>query len=174
MTRKPLSDEELDLLVVRALSRLPAVSPSRGFSDRVMARVQLPPPRPLALIARARAWLSEPRRAIAFAVGYAIAASIALIITVPWLLTSVPEVRTAAQWLGSQLAAAGRDLVISTAGWAVKAGLTGALRGLSLSDPAFWVACFGVSAAYTACVVGLQRVLHAPARRSDASARVSA
>ena len=86
MSHKQLSDMELDALVVRSLSRLPAHAPSRVFSDKVMNRVGLPSPRAVVRYRRARAWLAEPRRALALGGAYAILAVVALVVAVPWLV----------------------------------------------------------------------------------------
>lgn len=172
MTRKMLTDEELDRLVVRALSSLPVLAPSRGFADRVMARVQLPPPWPVRMSRRLRSWLAKPRHAAAAAAAYSAAAIVALAVAGPWLLANVPAARSAASWVASQMNDVAREALLRAASWAVSAGLADAARGISLTGPAFWVGCFGISAAYAACVLGLRRVLREPARENDASVRI--
>ena len=91
MTDKQLSPSDLDQALVRDLSRLPQYSPSRAFSAAVMARVRLPQPRAVVLYRRARTWALEPRRALTLGGAYAVVASVALWLAVPWILRRVKE-----------------------------------------------------------------------------------
>lgn len=173
MTRKRLSDNEMDALVVRSLARLPRRAPARGFSDRVMNRVQLPPARPLLVYRRARAWLAQPRRALTLAAGYALAATVALLVAVPWVLANSPAISFAVDWTAGRMGALVRDVVLGAAGWAVSSGLTGLFREIKLSGPQFWAAAGLLAVGYAGAAVGLHALLRTP-RGTDAPAKLSA
>ena len=133
MSHKQLTDQELDALVVRSLSRLPAFAPSRGFEAAVMARVLLPQPRPVALYRRAWAWAAEPRRAMVLAASYAVAALVALGTVVPWLIAHGPHISFGVDW------ALGRSLAVvhqasgAFAGWTLSSGLAERLQSLPVT-----------------------------------------
>lgn len=173
MTRKQLSSEELDALVVRSLSRLKAYGPSRGFADNVMNRVQLPSPRALMAYRRARGWLAQPRRALAFAGAYAAFATVALIVMVPWLLKHSPAIAFAYDWMVGRSAGLLRDAAMSLASWTVSSGLTGLLKSVPLSHPQVWALAFAATAAYAGCAIGLHFLLRAP-RDKDAAIQIQA
>ena len=173
MTRKHLSPEELDALVVRSLSRLPALGPSRGFADNVMNRVLLPSPRPLVAFRRARGWLAQPRRALAFAGAYAAFAMVALIVMVPWLLTHSPAIAFAYDWSVTRSAALLRDGAMAVASWTVSSGLTGLLKSVPLSGPQVWIVAFAATAAYAGGAIGLHFLLRSP-RVKDAAIQIQA
>ena len=162
MTRKQLDSNELDAMVVRSLARLPSHGPSRAFADRVMDRVQLPSPWALVRYRRARAWVSQPRRALALAGAYAVFATVALMVAVPWLLTHSPAISFAYDWTIGRFAALLRDGTIAVAGWAVSTGLTGFVRSLPLSGPQVWALAFAATLAYAGCAIGLHFLLRAP------------
>jgi len=98
VNHKQLTDIELDALVVRSLSRLPVMAPSRDFEARVMARVRLPAPLPFALVHRARAWAGQPRRALVLAGSYTVAVLVALGALVPWLIAHGPQISFGLDW----------------------------------------------------------------------------
>lgn len=167
MTRKHMSPEELDALVVGSLARLPALGPSRGFADNVMNRVQLPSPRPLVAYRRVRGWLAQPRRALAFAGAYAAVATLALIALVPWLLNNIPALSFAFDWMVARSTGLVREAALSAASWTVSSGLTGLLKSVPLSGPQIWVLSFAATAAYAGGAIGLHFLLRAP-RGKDA------
>jgi len=173
MTRKQLNSEELDALVVRSLSRLPLHGPSRGFADNVMNRVQLPSPRPVVAYHRARGWLAQPRRALAFAGGYAAFATIALIVMVPWLVRHSPAIAFGYDWLAARSVGLVRDAALSAASWTVSSGLTGLFKSLPLSGPQVWILAFAATAAYAGGAIGLHYLLRAP-RDKDAAIQIQA
>jgi hypothetical protein len=168
VSHEQLTDQELDALVVRSLSRLPAMAPSRGFEAAVMARVVLPQPRPVALYRRAWAWAAEPRRAIALAGSYAVAALIALGVAVPWLLARGPQLSFGVDWaLGRSLALV-HQASAAFAGWTLSSGLAERFQSLPVSIPAALAAGSLIAAAYAGCAVGLHVLLRTP-RGLDAS-----
>ena len=160
MSHKQLTDQELDALVVRSLSRLPAFAPTRGFEAAVMARVVLPQPRPVALYRRAWAWAAEPRRAIALAGAYAVAALVALGVTVPWLLAHSPQISFGVDWaLGRSLALV-HQASATFAGWTLSSGLANRLESLPVT--AALAAGSLIAAAYAGCAIGLHFLLRTP------------
>jgi hypothetical protein len=171
VTGKLLSNEELDALVVTALARLPVLSPSRGFADSVMAQVQLPRPLLVRHFARFRAWISQPRRALAFAGGYIVAASIALVVAVPWLVERMPAIEFAWRWVASGAATSLRDASLAVASWWVTSGLSDVAGGLPTSGAKLWMAVLALTFMYGGCAIGLHRLLRAP-RMGHAPARV--
>jgi hypothetical protein len=164
---KPLADQEMDRLVVRALARLGVFAPSRSFPDRVMARVALPQPRALALFHRARAWALQPPHAIALGGSYAAVAVVALAIALPWLLANSPAIALVSDWVLVRGANLVRDAVLAVAQWSVASGLTSLVRSLPRSGPSLWVSALLLTAAYTGGAFGLHVLLRAP-RRNDA------
>lgn len=162
VTRKSLTEAELDALVVRALSRLPSHAPSRGFDARVMARVQLPRPRPVVLYQRARAWVSQPRRALALAGAYVVFASVALVFTVPWLLENIPAFQFATQWAVQSAGSFLRETSLGVASWWMSSGLADAARVVPRSGPRLWLALGSLTAVYAGSAVGLHLLLRAP------------
>jgi hypothetical protein len=168
-----LSDAEMDVLVVRALSRMPRYAPSRGFADRVMSRVRMPQPRSLVLSRRALAWAAQPRRALALAGAYVVAAVLGLAVAVPWLLASVPSLRVVYDQAAGRIAAWAGDLLLSVASWWVSSGFAEATTALPTSGFSLWLTIGAVTFAYTGAAVGLHFLLRTP-KAAHAPARVSA
>ena len=165
MTRKRLTDEELDTLVVRALSRLPAIGPSPAFGQRVMARVHLPQPYPVLALRRARVWVSEPRRALALASAYIVVATAALAVTLPWLIRHVGVIGGGFDWVTAQALGAVRALAYAAAELAVASGVTRFLSAVSLRGPALWAVGAVLAVGYAGGLVGLRFLLRAPRAR---------
>ena len=164
---KPLTDQEMDLLIVRALSRLGAAGASPSLADRVMARVAMPQPRPLVLFGRARSWALQPGHAMALGGAYATVAVAALIFVVPWLLANSPAIRFVADWALVRGANLMRDAIIAAAQWSVGSGLTALVRSLPLSGPSLLLGALLLTLVYTGGAFGLHALLRAP-RRNDA------
>ncbi len=173
MTRKRLSDNEMDTIITRALVRLPSGAPSRAFTERVMNRVQLPPARPLVLLRHARSWFAQPRRALVFAGAYSVLAIIALVVAGPWLLAQSPSAVAAMDWLAARSGAALRDGTMAVAGWAVSSGLTGFFGDIPSSGPKLWFGVGLLTAGYAGGAVGLHALLRVP-RGKDAPANLQA
>jgi hypothetical protein len=147
---------------VRSLSRLPAYAPSRGFEAAVMARVVLPQPRAVTLYRRAVAWAAEPRRALALAGSYAVAALVALGVAVPWLLAHSPQISFGFDWaLGRSLALV-HQASAAFAAWTLSSGLAERFQSLPISSPAALAAASLIAAAYAGCAVGLRYLLRTP------------
>ncbi len=162
MTRKQLTDIEFDAFIVRSLSGLPSHAPSRAFTGKVMNRVQLASPRPVVAWRRARSWVAQPRRALAFAAAYACVATAALVVAVPWLLEHSPAIRFGFDWTISRGAGIMRDVTIGAASWAVSTGIAGVFKSIPLSGPQLWALAFGAAATYAGCAIGLHYLLRAP------------
>lgn len=162
MSDKQLTDSELDTLVVRSLSRLPAYAPSRVFGDKVMNRVQLPSPRAVKAIGRARSWVAQPRRALALAGAYVLLTSVALVVSVPWVFRHSPAIRFAFDWVIGRGGAVVRDALVGIASWTVSSGLAGMIKSIPLSGTQLWALAFGATAGYAGCAIGLHHLLRAP------------
>ena len=165
--RKPLSDNEMDAIIERGLSRLPVAAPSRAFGQRVMARVALPQPRAVVLYQRARAWAVQPSHAVVLGGAYALSAVIALAVVVPWLLAHSPAIAFVADWALARGANVLRDAVLALAQWSVASGLTSFVRSLPLSGPVAVIGGTLMVIAYAGSALGLRYLLRAP-RRDDA------
>jgi hypothetical protein len=159
---KHLDDADMDATVVKVLSRLPVIAPSRGFADRVMARVNLPQPGPVVLYRRARAWAAQPRHALALAGGYAVSAVVAIMIVVPWLLARLPQIGFAGQWAIARASGAAREALLTVAGWTVSSGAADLFRSLQLSGGRLWLAIAALTIGYAGCALGLHHLLRAP------------
>lgn len=162
MTRKQFSDNELDALVVRSLSRLPGHAPSRAFADKVMDRVALPSPRAVTRYRRARAWLVEPRRALILAGAYAVVAVISLAVAVPWLLNNSPAIRFAFDWSTSRGELMARGIALAAARWTVSSGLASVVSALGLTSRQLWALAAGAAVMYAGCAIGLHSLLRTP------------
>ena len=162
VSRKPLTDNEMDALVVRAVSRLGTHAPSRTFADRVMARVALPQPGPVVLYRRARMWAAQPRHALALAGGYALSAVVAMAVVVPWLVAQLPAISFMADWMVTRAAGLVRQGVVVVAEWSVASGLAGLVRSVPLSGPGIWIAGIALVGLYAGCAVALHMLLRTP------------
>lgn len=138
-----------------------------------MNRVQLPSPRPLVAYRRARAWLAQPRRALALAGAYAVFAVVALVVVVPWLASNSPQIAFGIDWTLGQASALLRNATTALAGWSVRSGLASTIQSLPLSGPQVWALAFGATAAYAGCAIGLHHLLRTP-RPKHAEAHVQA
>jgi hypothetical protein len=165
--RKQLSPEELDVVIVRSLARLPSVGPSRAFANRVMDRVQMPPAGALVLLRRAREWAAQPRRAVALAGSYAVLAAITLMVVVPWLSSNSATIRFAADWTASRVMGFVREIAMAIAGWAVSSGLADLVQSLPISGAGLWITVSLVAVAYAGCAVGLHLLLRAPRGKNE-------
>jgi hypothetical protein len=162
VSRKPLTDNEMDTVVVRALSRLGAHAPSRHFADGVMTRVALPQPGPVMLYRRARTWAAQPRHALALAGGYAVSAIVAMAVVVPWLVGQLPAIQLVADWLVVRASGLVHQGIVIVAEWSVASGLAGLLRAVPLSGPGVWIAGAALACAYAGCAVALHLLLKTP------------
>jgi len=164
---KPLKDNDMDPVLVRALSRLGDQSPGRGFEERIMERVALPHPRAVTFWRRARGWALEPRHALQIGAVYAASAIVALIVVVPWLLANSPAIAVTVDWLTARTLGVVRDGALALAQWSVSSGIAGLFGYLPRSGPALWIGALGLAAGYAACAFGLRSLLRTPGR-SDA------
>lgn len=162
---KSLSEQEMDAILVRTLSRLGAYAPSRAFAQRVMTRVALPQPRPVVLYHRACSWAAQPRHALALASAYAFSAVVALAVVVPWLAVRLPAIGFVADWLVTKAGMLVRDGVVAVAEWSVASGMADFVRSLPLSGAGLWIAGIGIALGYAGCAFGLHLLLRAPKTR---------
>ena len=168
MTHKHLDDSELDALVLRALSSLPSLSPSRGFQDRVMAGVILPRPRAVALLQRAGAWVIQPRRAVVLATAYALCVLVTVALGGPWVAAHVGVLGGAASWVAGRVGAWLDAATLAAATWVVRSGVGESLRAVAGTGPRLWAEVATLSLGYAAGGYGLHVLLKAP-RRTDVS-----
>lgn len=168
MTYKHLDDSDLDARVLRELSSLPSLTPSRGFEDRVMARVTLPKPAAVVLLQRAGAWVVQPRRAVALATAYALCVVVTVALAGPWVAAHAGVLGVAGSWLAARTGAWLDAATLAVASWAVRSGIADAVRSVAGTGPRLWAEVATLSLAYAAGGFGMHALLKAP-RRSDAS-----
>jgi len=166
---KQLDHSDLDALVLRELSRMPSYAPSRGFPDRVMARVVMPRPAALVLLQRAGAWALQPRRAVALATAYATCVVATILLAGPWVAAHASFFTLGASWVAGQVGGWLNAAALAVASWGVRSGLVDAVRSAAGTGPRLWATIATASIAYAASGYGLHVLLKAP-RRSDALA----
>ena len=169
MTDKRLDADDLDLTVLRELTALGSFAPSRGFPDRVMARVRLPQPAAVVLFRRAGAWVMQPRRAVALATAYAASVVIAVRLALPWLAAHAPALKLGVAWVGTQLGALGNAVALNVADWVVRSGAADAVRAATSSGKAVPILA-ALTIGYAVGGYGFYALLRTP-RRNDALAR---
>ena len=166
---KQLDAGDLDYAVLRELTALRSFAPSRGFSDRVMARVSLPQPAAVVLFRRAGAWVMQPRRAVTLAVAYAASVVIAVRLALPWLAAHAPALKLGAAWVGTQVGALFNSVALSAADWAVRSGAADAVRAAASSGKV-WPALAALTIGYAVGGYGFYALLKTPGR-TDALVR---
>jgi hypothetical protein len=164
---KQLDHSDLDALVLRELSSMPSLTPSRGFRDRVMNRVSLPRPVPLVLLQRAGSWALQPRRAVALATSYAACVVVTILLAGPWAMAHAGFFTLGASWVAGQVGGWLNAAALAVATGGVRSGVVDALRSVVGTGPRLWATVATVSIAYAASGYGLHVLLKAP-RRSDA------
>ena len=162
MTDKYLEQDDFDRLITRELSRLPSFAPSRDFSGRVMAHVRLPDPKAVVVFGRARAWVLQPRRALALAGAYAACAAIALGVAVPWVLQHAPSLSYGAGLAFTKVTAAASDLGMTLVGWVLASRTYETLRSLPFRREHLVPLAALLTVAYAAAGVALHRLLKSP------------
>lgn len=166
MRDKQLDTSDLDALVLRELSSLPSLAPSRGFQDRVMARVSLPRPAAVVLLQRAGAWALQPRRAVALATAYAACVVATILLAGPWIAAHAGLAVLGASWVAGQVGGWLDAAALAVASWGVRSGIVEALRSFAGSGLRLWATVATAAIAYAASGYGLHVLLKAP-RRSD-------
>jgi hypothetical protein len=167
---KQLDHSDLDALVLRELSSLPSFGPSRGFQDRVMARVNLPRPAAVVLLQRAGAWALQPRRAVTLATVYAACVVMTVLLAGPWVAAHAGVFMLGASWIGRHVGSAFDAAALAVATWGVRSGVVEALRSFAGNGPRLWATVATAAIAYAVSGYGLHVLLKAP-RRSDELAR---
>ncbi len=168
MTHNHLDDSALDARILRELSSLPSLAPSRGFEDRVMARVALPKPAALVLLGRAGAWITQPRRAVALATAYALCVVVTVGLAGPWVAAHASLLGDVAAWAAGRVGSWLDAATLAVATWTVRSGIAEAVRSVAGSGPRLWAEVATLSLAYAAGGLGMRVLLKAP-RRTDAS-----
>lgn len=162
MSYNGLDDSELDARVVRELSRLPSLAPRPGFADRVMSRVRPPQPGLVLLAGRAVNWAREPRRALALAGAYAVSATAALALLLPWLMGNSAMLRSGVDWVGVQVVGTLREWALAIASWSITSGLVDFVRSLDIGAGQVAFAAAALTACYAGCAITLHHLLRAP------------
>ncbi len=163
---KQLDGSDLDMLVLRELSSLPNLAPSRDFRDRVMSQVALPRPVALVLLRRAGTWALQPRRAVILATTYAACVLVTVLLAAPWVAAHASSVTLGASWVAGRVGGWLDAAALAVGSWSVRSGLVAALRSAAGSGPRLWATLVTAALAYAASGYGLHVLLRAP-RRSD-------
>jgi len=164
---KQLDDSDLDLLVLRELSSMPSLAPSRGFRDRVMARVSLPKPAPLVRLQRAGAWALQPRRAAALATAYAACVLATILLAGPWVAAHAGVLAVAGSWVVAHVGAWVNAGLMAVATWGVRSGVVQALREAFGTGLRLWATLATAALLYTGSGYGLHVLLKAPRRSHE-------
>lgn len=165
MTDKQLDVGDLDALVLRELSRLPAFGPGRGFADHVMARVRRPQPVALVVLRRAGAWALQPSRAVSLAAAYAVCVAVGLRLVLPWVGAHGSALSFVTSWAAARVNALLDAAALAVGSWAVQAGAADAIRSLATAGPRLWAAVAALTIGYAACGYGLRLLLKTPRRK---------
>ena len=118
-----LTAAEEDPVVDRWLASLPALAPSAGFEEAVMARVWAPAPSWLVSMQGATRALFAGRRAWAWAGGLAASSAVSIAIAVTYALSNWIQVETAWSLFASGFAVEAWRAVVTVAAKAAGAGL---------------------------------------------------
>ena len=169
MRDKQLDAGDLDMRVLRELTALRSFAPSRGFPDRVMARIRLPQPAAVVLFRRAGAWVMQPRRAVALATAYAASVVIAVRLAVPWLEAHAGALKLGVAWIGTQLSGWFDTVAMGAADWVVRSGAAEAVRAAASSGVVL-PALAALTIGYAVGGYGFYALLRTPGR-NDALAR---
>ena len=162
MTDKHLEFNDLDALIARELSRLPAFEPQRDFSRRVMAQVRLPEPKSVILLRRAGAWALQPHRALALAGAYAACAVVALGFAVPWVFQHSASLSYGAGVTADKALAAAREFGMALAGWVWTSRSWAAVRSIPVLREHLLPLLALLSAGYAGAGVALHRLMKTP------------
>lgn len=163
MTDKHLELNDLDDgLIVRELSRLPSLEPSRGFADRVMAQVRLPEPKAVIALRRARVWVLQPRRALALGAAYAACAAVALGFAVPWVLQHSASIGYGAGLAADQVVQAVRQAGMELAARVLASPSWETVRSLPVLRDHLVPLLALLSLAYAGAGVALHRLMKTP------------
>jgi hypothetical protein len=159
---KHLEPNDLDGFIVRELSRLPSLEPTRGFAERVMAQVRLPEPKAVVALRRARAWVLQPRRALALGAAYAACAVVALGFAVPWVLQHSASISYAAGLAADKALEAARSVGMALAARLLASPSWETLRSLPVLREHLVPLLALLSVAYAGAGVALHRLMKAP------------
>ena len=166
MTDKQLGAGDLDALVLRELSSVASLAPSRNFANHVMARVRLPQPAAVVLLRRAGAWALQPQRAVTLATAYAVCVAVALRLALPWVTSHASSFSFATSWVAARAGEVFDATVLAVASWAVRIGVPDAVRSAAAAGPRLWVAVATLTIGYVVSGYSLHVLLKTP-RRSD-------
>jgi hypothetical protein len=162
VTDNPLEPNDLDGIIIRELSRLPSFEPTRGFADRVMTQVRLPEPRAVVALRRARAWVLQPRRALALAGAYAACAIVALGVALPWVLQHSATLSYTAGTIAESALHAVREWGMALAARVLTSPSWETVRSLPILREHLVPFLALLSVAYAGAGVALHRLLKAP------------
>jgi hypothetical protein len=97
-----LEQVRADRELAEQIAALPVMSPSEGFSDRVMAAVMIPDPFAIRSLSATRRRLLASRRSVAVAAGLVLALVGSMVGSVIWSLTNQETLVAIGSWLFAQ------------------------------------------------------------------------
>ena len=151
--------------IVEQISALPAIGPSTGFADRVMASVAVPDPFALRSFQTLRHRIFATRKSIAIAASLALAVLGSMAASVVWTMANQDVLTSAGTWILAQGTQAGWIALRGLASNFIEQPWYQSARALA-DHPGRLVAAIGVATlAYLSGVFALRRLLALPAQQ---------
>jgi hypothetical protein len=156
---------ETEREIVELLSALPLMSPAPGFSDRVMARVTVPQPLSVPVLATLRQRIFATRRSIALAASLFILVAGSMTGSVVWTLSHQDTLTALGSWLTAQAGQAAWLGVRGVASNFMEQPWFAGFKALAASPGRLGLASALALTAYLGGVLALRRLLALPARQ---------
>jgi hypothetical protein len=156
---------ETEREIVDLLSALPLMSPMPGFADRVMARVHVPQPSAVSVLATLRDRAFASRRSLAIAASLFVLVAGSMAGSIVWTLSHQDTLAAAGQWLAAQAGQAAWLGVRGVASNFIEQPWFDGLKAFAASPGRLSVAIALALTAYLGGVLALRRLLALPARQ---------
>ncbi|MEP6688810.1 MAG: hypothetical protein ABJC36_10715 [Gemmatimonadales bacterium] len=151
--------------IVELLRALPLMSPAPGFSDRVMARVAVPRPLAVPVLATLRQRIFATRRSMALAASLLILVAGSMTGSIVWTLSHQDTLAALGSWLTAQAGQAAWLGVRGVASNFMEQPWFAGFKALAASPGRLGLASALGLTAYLSGVLALRRLLALPARQ---------
>jgi hypothetical protein len=141
------------------------MSPMPGFADRVMARVHVPQPSAVSILATFRDRVFASRRSLAIAASLFVLVAGSMAGSIVWTLSHQDTLAAAGQWLAAQAGQAAWLGVRGVASNFIEQPWFDGLKAFAASPGRLSVAIALALTAYLGGVLALRRLLALPARQ---------
>jgi hypothetical protein len=156
---------ETEREVVELLGALPLMSPAPGFSERVMARVTVPRPQVVPVLASLRNRVFATRRSMALAASLLVLVAGSMTGSIVWTLGHQDTLAALGEWLTAQAGQAAWLGVRGVASNFMEQPWFAGLKALAASPGRLALASALALIAYFGGVLALRRLLALPARQ---------